>query len=55
MLSGTLNRIREKPTVVVLDGTATIPIISAAEDATVQVIVAKNFATTDTKIKLVGF
>lgn len=55
MLSGTLNRIREKPTAIVIDGTATIPIISAAEDANVQVIVAKNFATTDTKIKLVGF
>ncbi|MDO8528750.1 MAG: DNA primase DnaG [Nanoarchaeota archaeon] len=54
-LSGTLNRIRERPIAVVMDGTATIPIISAAEDATVQVIVAKNFATTDTKIKLVGF
>jgi DNA primase len=55
MLSGALNRIREKPTAVVIDGIATIPIISAAEDATVNVIVAKNFATTDTKIKLVGF
>jgi len=40
---------------VVIDGSATKPMISAAEDAGVKAIVAKNFSTTDTKIELLNF
>ncbi|OGJ12932.1 hypothetical protein A3K82_01560 [Candidatus Pacearchaeota archaeon RBG_19FT_COMBO_34_9] len=54
VLSGFLNRIREKPIVIVIDGTATKPIIISAEEAGCRVIVAKNFATTDTSIKLMS-
>ncbi|HTY43941.1 MAG TPA: DNA primase DnaG [Patescibacteria group bacterium] len=55
LLSGSLNRMREKPSVIIIDGSATIPIIRAAEDANVKVISAKNFGTTDTKIQLMSF
>lgn len=54
LLSGSINRMREKPSVIVIDGSATIPIIRAAEDAGVKVISAKNFGTTDTKIQLMS-
>jgi len=40
---------------IVIDGTATNPIITSAEDENVQVIVAKNFQSTDTKIKLLSY
>ncbi len=53
-LSGTLRRLREKVTAIVIDGIATNPIISSAEDIGCKAIVAKNFATTDTKIKLLS-
>ncbi|MDP2628789.1 MAG: DNA primase DnaG [Nanoarchaeota archaeon] len=54
-LASTLKRLREKPFAIVIDGTATNSIINSAEDARCQIIVAKNFATTDTKIKLMSF
>lgn len=54
-LANSLKRMKEKPSVVVIDGTATTAIISAAEEAETQAIVAKNFASTDTKIKLLSF
>ncbi len=53
-LAGTLHRIRDRPTAVVIDGTATVSIISTLEEINCKVIVAKNFATTDTKIKLLS-
>lgn len=37
-----------------IDGTATMPILNAAADAKCQLIIAKNFATTDTGIKLIS-
>ncbi len=40
--------------VIVMDGTVTSPIVAAAEDAGIKVIAAKNFATNDTKIKLIS-
>ena len=40
---------------IVIDGTATNSIITSAEDKNVQVIVAKNFQSTDTKIKLLSY
>jgi DNA primase len=53
-LAPSLNRLREKPTVLIIDGIATTPIILSAEDAGCKVIVAKNFSTTDTKVKLLS-
>lgn len=53
-LSGTLHRLRERPTVIIIDGTATNSIIYSAEEIGCKVIVAKNFATTDTSIKLLS-
>ncbi|MFH1787499.1 MAG: DNA primase DnaG [archaeon] len=53
-LSNTLKRMDQKPSIIVIDGTVTTPIIKTAEDAKCQLIVANNFATTDTKIKLLS-
>ena len=52
-LSSTLRK-TDKVSVIVIDGTVTGAIIKAAEDAKCQVIVASNFATTDTNIKLLS-
>ena len=53
-LSGTLRRLDQNPSVIIIDGTVTNPIIKSAEEAGCSVIVAKNFATTDTKIQLLS-
>ncbi|MCK4647338.1 DNA primase [Candidatus Pacearchaeota archaeon] len=54
-LNSALRRSKEKFSVVIIDGTVTSSTIQAAEDANCQVIVAKNFVTTDTKIQLLSF
>ena len=54
-LNGALRRIKDKTSVIVIDGTVTSSIISAAEESGCSVIAAKNFATTDTKIQLLSF
>jgi len=54
ILGSTLRRMREKASVLVIDGTVTEGIISSAEEAGIQVIVAKNFTTTNTSIKLLS-
>ncbi|MEJ2267841.1 MAG: hypothetical protein P8X70_02075 [Nanoarchaeota archaeon] len=53
-LNNALRRSQEKPSAIVIDGTVTSSIIKTAEESHVQVIVAKNFATTDTDIKLLS-
>ena len=53
-LANTLKRLRDKPTILIIDGIATNPIISSAEEENCKIIVAKNFATTNTKIKLLS-
>lgn len=53
-LANSLSRMRDKPTAIVIDGTATNHIIISAEEIGCKVIAAKNFATTNTKIKLVS-
>lgn len=53
-LNNALRRASEKPSVIIIDGTVTGPVIRASEEAKVQVIVAKNFATTDTNIQLLS-
>ncbi|MFH1365281.1 MAG: DNA primase DnaG [archaeon] len=50
----TLKKISVAPTIIVMDGTVTSSVTSAAEEAGVQVIVAKSFATSDTTIKLLS-
>lgn len=53
-LTGSLNRIEEPVSVIVMDGGVTSSIISAAEEVACQVIVAKNFYATSNKIKLLS-
>lgn len=53
-LSGALRRVRKSPSVIIIDGIATNGVISAAEEAGCQVIVAKNFSTTDTHMQLLS-
>jgi DNA primase len=54
-LASTLKRAEIRPSIVIIDGTATVPIISCAEEAGCKALVAKNFATTDTRLQLLGF
>jgi DNA primase len=54
ILALTLRRLRESPTVIIIDGIATNPIINSAEEVGCKAIVAKNFATTDTSVKLLS-
>jgi DNA primase len=52
-VSGTIKRARGTA-IIVIDGAATTSVIKTAEEAGVQIIVAKNFQTTDTSIKLLS-
>jgi DNA primase len=52
-VSGTLKR-TQGTAIIVIDGTATNAIIKASEEVDVKAIVAKNFQTTDTSIKLLS-
>lgn len=52
-VASSLKRLRETAAVVI-DGNATTSIIKAAEEIGVKIIVAKNFQTTDTSIKLLS-
>jgi len=51
----TLKNMREKPFAILIDGPVNKTVISAAEDANIRIIAARNFTTTDTKIELVSF
>ncbi len=53
-LSITINRMKEKPSIVIIDGTATIPITTACEERNVKVIAARSFSSTEAKIKLLS-
>jgi len=50
----TLKKVPVAPAIIVMDGVVTGSVTSAAEEAGVQVIVAKSFATSDTTIKLLS-
>lgn len=50
----TLKKVSVAPAIIVMDGTVTSSVTSAAEEAGVKVIVAKSFATSDTTIKLLS-
>ena len=51
----TLKKMRKKPSFIIIDGTATVSAIKAAEESEIKALVAKNFTTTDTKIELLSF
>ena len=53
-ITSALRKDPRSPFAIIIDGTVTSPIIRALEEANVKVIVAKNFATTDTNIKLLS-
>jgi DNA primase len=53
-LSSYLKKGGKKPSIIIIDGTVTSPIVESAEDAMCQVLVAKNFATSNTKIQLLS-
>ena len=50
-----LEKIKEKPKIIIIDGVVTKNILSDAEEAGCQIIVANNFAATSDKIKLLSF
>ena len=54
ILTSTLKRSRTKVTAIVMDGIATMPVIISAEEVGCKVVAAKNFASTDTNIKLMS-
>lgn len=54
-LTTTLKKMEKKPSFIIIDGTATVSAIKAAEESGVKALVAKNFTTTDTQIKLLSF
>lgn len=49
-----LKKSSKKPAIIVVDGTVTAPMINSAEEVNTSVIVAKNFATNNTKIQLLS-
>ena len=53
-LNSTLRRSNLKPLIIIIDGTVTSSIIQIAEEVNCKVLVASNFATTDTHIELLS-
>jgi len=53
-LNSALRKVSKKPFAIVIDGTVTSSTIKAAEEMHVKIIVANNFATTDTNIRLLS-
>jgi len=53
-LSIIINKIKERPEIVLIDGNATIPIITACEKRKVNVIAARSFSSTNTFINLLS-
>ena len=49
-----LKRVRGRPYALIVDGTVTSSMLRSAEESNCKIIVAKNFSTTDTKIKLLS-
>ena len=50
-----LEKIKDKPKIIIIDGVVTKNILSDAEEAGCQIIAANNFAATSDKIKLLSF
>src|SRR6056297_435362 len=53
-LTLSLKKSKDVPAVIVIDGTVTGPMLKTAENAGCQIVVACNFATTDTSLKLLS-
>ena len=53
-VGGALKRLDKAPYALAIDGILTTHILKSAEEEKCQLIIAKNFATTDTKIKLIS-
>ena len=53
-LASSLQRIRERPVAIIIDGTATVAIIRSAEDIDCKVIVAKNFSSMSDRIQMLS-
>jgi len=53
-LASSLKKLDESPYAISIDGTLTAHILKDAEEAGCKMIIAKNFSTTDTKIKLIS-
>ncbi len=53
-ISSFLKKFGRNVSVIVVDGSVSVPIIRACEDATVSVIVAQNFSATSNRIKLLS-
>lgn len=49
-----LEKNSKNPTVAIIDGAVTLPVLENLEDVKCELIVANNFSTTDTKIKLLS-
>ncbi len=54
-MGSALRKIKEKPYVIIIDGTANKGTISSIEESGAKILVAKNFTTTDTDIELLSF
>lgn len=54
-MNSALRRVGKKIPIIIIDGTATGSTIKAAEEVGCQVLVAKNFTTSDTNIELLSF
>ena len=54
-LTLSLKKSKDVPAVIVIDGTVTGPMLKTAENSGCQIVVASNFATTDTTLKLLSF
>jgi len=54
-LKNSLRRLDKKPSVILIDGTATSVIIETSEEIGCKLLIAKNFATRNTSMKLLSF
>ncbi len=53
--SRVLRKLRRKPSIIVIDGTATKNILESAEEAGTSIVVAKTFTSTDANLELLSF
>ena len=54
-LSGALKRLNESPLAVIVDGTATNPVVRSCEDVGAKVLIAKNFTSNSDRLVLLSF
>ncbi len=54
-LTSTLKRLNESPLAVIVDGTATNPVVRSCEDVGAKVLIAKNFTSNSDRLVLLSF